>query len=60
MRKLKAYFRKLGIPVLVYTDTDLENIDGIFDEISEYLSPSKVAKQLEFQATEDFLAFSPS
>lgn len=59
MKKLKAYFRKLGIPVIVYTDKDLENHDLIFSEISEYLTPSKIAKQLEFHAMEDFLSFVP-
>lgn len=57
MKKLKAYFRKLGIPVLVYTDQDLQDHGKIFYEISEYLTPSKVPKQLEFQAMADFLSF---
>jgi hypothetical protein len=60
MRKLKAYFRKLGIPILVYTDEDLADHDALFDEIETYLSPTKVPKQLEFQAMEDFLAFTPA
>ena len=59
MKKLKAYFRKLGIPVIVYTDKDLEDYDGIFSELSSYLSPTKIQKQLEFQALEDFLSFKP-
>lgn len=57
MKKLKAYFRKLGIPVIVYTDTDLAKPDMIFAEIEQYLTPSKIQKQLEFQALEDFLSF---
>lgn len=60
MRKLKAYFRKLGIPILVYTDEDLADHDALFEEIEKYLSPTKVPKQLEFQAMEDFLAFTPA
>lgn len=60
MRKLKAYFRKFGIPILVYTDKDLENLDEIFSNVSEYLTPTKVPKQLEFQAMKDILDFSPS
>lgn len=59
MRKLKSYFRKLGIPVIVYTDTDLANHDGIFNEIEEYLNPQQAPTQLEFHAVEDFLAFEP-
>jgi len=60
MQKLKAYFRKLGIPILVYTDEDLADHDAMFEEIGKYLSPTKVPKQLEFQAMEDFLAFTPA
>jgi hypothetical protein len=60
MKKLKAYFRRFGIPILVYTDEDLQDMDEIFSEISNYLSPAKVPKQLEFQAMKDFLSFSPT
>ncbi|MDF5893778.1 topoisomerase [Pseudomonas syringae pv. syringae] len=59
MRKLKAYFRKQGIPIIVYTDTDLEDYDAIFQEMAAYLSPTRKAKQLEFHAMNDFLAFKP-
>lgn len=57
MKKLKAYFRKLGIPIIVYTDSDLANPETIFSEIEQYLTPSKIQKKLEFQAIEDFLSF---
>lgn len=30
MKKLKAYFRKLRIPVMVYTDDDLANYGALF------------------------------
>lgn len=60
MRKLKAYFRKFGITILVYTDSDLKDYDAIFEEVSAYLSPTRASKQLEFQAIEEFLAFAPS
>lgn len=57
MSKLKAYFRKRGIPVLVYTDKDLQDHSKIFSEIEDYLTPAKRPKQLEFHALADFLAF---
>lgn len=57
MRKLKAYFRHRNIPVIVYTDSDLKNYDKIFDEIARYLTPSRIPKQLEFHAMEEFLSF---
>ncbi|WP_414675961.1 topoisomerase [Limnobacter sp.] len=59
MKKLKAYFRRRGIPVIVYTDNDLQDHDGIFSEMTDYLTPAKLQKQLEFHAIEDFLSFRP-
>ncbi|WP_409461396.1 hypothetical protein ACK1O1_10055 [Stenotrophomonas maltophilia] len=59
MKKLKAYFRKLGIPVIVYTDKDLLDHEQIFSEVAEYLTPTKAPMQLEFQAVADFLSFKP-
>ncbi|NKA72363.1 hypothetical protein GO285_01273 [Ralstonia solanacearum] len=59
MTKLKAYFRKRGIPVIVYTDKDLEDYDKIFADVADYLNPAKVPKQLEFHALADFLKFEP-
>jgi hypothetical protein len=56
-RKLKSYFRKFGITVLVYTDNDLESHENIFEEITKYLSPNHSPKQLEFQVIEDLLSF---
>lgn len=56
-----AHFRARNIPVIVYTDQDLEDYDQIFVEIAEYLTPSRIPKQLEFHAMEEFLSFkSPS
>jgi len=60
MKKLKAFFRKLGIPVMVYTDVDLAEHDALFEEFEKYLSPTKAQKQLEFHAMEDFLSFTPA
>lgn len=57
MKKLKAYFRKLGIVVLVFTDQDLQDYGQLFAVIADYLTPSKIPKQLEFQAMADFLSF---
>lgn len=57
MSKLKAYFRRRGIPVIVYTDKDLQDYSRIFSEIRDYLTPAKRPKQLELHALEDFLAF---
>lgn len=60
MKKLKNYFRRYGITVLVYTDSDLKDYDEIFEEIKKYLNPKNTPVQLEFQAIENFLSFEPS
>jgi len=57
MKKLKSYFRKLGITILVYTDTDLKDYDAIFKTIIDYLVVTNSPKQLESQSIEDLLAF---
>jgi len=57
MKKLKSYFRKFGITVLVYTDSELYDIDSIFFEVEKYLTASIAPKQLEFQAIKEFLSF---
>ena len=57
MEKLKAYFRKFSITVLVYTDANLKDYDAIFEEIAKYLSPTESPKQLKSQVIEEFLAF---
>lgn len=46
MRKHKDYYRKLNIFTLIYTDTDLQNIDNIFSDMKEYLAPKRENKQL--------------
>lgn len=57
MKKLKAYFRKYGITVLVFTDTDLSEPDILFDFIKEYLNVDEGRKQLEFHAIDELLNF---
>ncbi len=57
MSKLKAYLRKRGIPVNIYTDKDLCDYDKIFSDIADYLTPTRATRKLEFHAVKDFLAF---
>lgn len=42
IEKQKSYFNKFKIYTIIYSDTDLQNIDKIFDQISVYLSPEKI------------------
>ena len=47
MRKHKDYYRKYGVFVLIYTDSDLSDYDRVFNDIKAYLSPKKAAVQLK-------------
>ena len=46
MKKHKDYYRNLNIFTMIYTDSDLENIDNIFSDMKEYLAPKRENKQL--------------
>jgi hypothetical protein len=54
MRKHKDYFKKHGIFVLIYTDSDLKDTKNIFDDIRQYLVPANVGTQLKLHILEDF------
>ncbi|MGV8986802.1 MAG: topoisomerase II [Cypionkella sp.] len=53
--KLRDYFRKHRIYTLIYTDTQLKDINGVFDEIKDYLDLKSGDGQLEFDLMEEFL-----
>lgn len=46
MKKHKDYYRKFNIFTMIYTDSDLQNIDNIFNDMKEYLEPKRENKQL--------------
>src|SRR5205085_2526815 len=54
MEKHRAYFKKHGIFVLIYTDKQLANIDEIFDDMTRYLNPVNKVVQLDFHVMEKF------
>ncbi|WP_427110200.1 hypothetical protein [Lysinibacillus xylanilyticus] len=58
MAKHKEYFKKFEIFVLIYTDKDLANINGIFADMENYLNPSSTQTQLKFHVLDDFLKYS--
>lgn len=58
MKKLKAYFRRFQVTVLVFTDSDLADYDALFSEIARYLDVHENPKQLEFHVIDEFLEFS--
>lgn len=58
LRKHKEYYRKYDIFTLIYTDSDLQNLDAIFEEMQQYLTPRHENKQILEAALEDFRRFS--
>ena len=54
MKKLKKYFRKHGVFVLVYTDADLANPEAIFSDIRNHLEAAEPTKQLRFDEIDEF------
>lgn len=58
MKKHKDYFRKYGIFVLIYTDTDLKDIDNVFEDMKKYLKSRQAQHQLKMHVLEEFLNYS--
>jgi hypothetical protein len=56
MAKHKAYFKKFGIFVLIYTDSDLADMDGVFNDIKKYLTPVESQTELNFHVLDNFFA----
>ncbi|MBU3102245.1 MULTISPECIES: hypothetical protein [Clostridium] len=57
MKKHKDYYRKYGVFSLIYTDSELQNIDGIFDDMRKYLEPNQVGIQLRLSIYDEFLKY---
>lgn len=57
MEKQKEYYRKYGVYTLIYTDTDLQDMDAIFEEMKKYLQPEYENKLLLKTAMERFAGF---
>lgn len=58
MKKLKDYFREFGIYALIYTDSDLANIEKVFSDMKKYLNPYEIQEQLKLHVLDDFLSYS--
>jgi len=53
--KMREYFQKHRITTLIYTDTQLSDIDSVFDQISVHLQGNNKISQLEFDLIQEFL-----
>lgn len=54
MSKHKAFFKKHDVYALIYTDSDLSNIDAVFDDMKQYLNPADKVVQLDFHLMDKF------
>lgn len=54
MSKHKNFFKKYGIFTLIYTDSDLKNIDSIFDDMKKYMFSESVGTQLKYHIFDSF------
>lgn len=57
MQKQKEYFRRYNIFTLIYTDSNLEDIEQIFAEMQQFLRPERENKQLLEETIQEFKKF---
>ena len=57
MKKHKDFYRKHGVYSFIYTDKDLGNIDSIFSDITKFLNPEKMHKQLKIHTLSKFYKY---
>jgi hypothetical protein len=57
MKKHKDYYHKHGIFALIYTDSDLADMDGVFADVKECLERQTVMTQVNFHLLSGFFAW---
>jgi hypothetical protein len=55
MRKHKDFFRKYGIFVLIYTDSDLADMGRVFADLRRFLEHKEAPQQLRFHIIDELL-----
>lgn len=58
MKKMKAYYKKFNIYTIIFTDSDLANIDKVFEEMEKYLSPAEPPVQLALNLIDEYFGIS--
>jgi hypothetical protein len=56
IKKMKAYFKKYKIYTLIFPDSELKNIEELFNDIKKYLVVSVPSEQLSLDLFEDYLS----
>ncbi|MCK9205162.1 MAG: hypothetical protein M0P58_12115 [Bacteroidales bacterium] len=54
IKKIKSYFNKFNIYTLVYTDTELANLDILFKEVEKFLMPNEPPVQLSLNLIQEY------
>jgi len=54
MKKHKTFFKKHGIAVMIYTDSDLADIDSVFKDMVPFLQPRQSSQQMKYHILNDF------
>jgi hypothetical protein len=54
MRKMKDYYKKFNIYTFIYGDSQLTNIDMVFDDMKRYLSPIEPPVQLSLNLIDEY------
>jgi hypothetical protein len=52
--RMRAFFKNHNIYTFIYSDSDLKNIDGIFDEIRKLLNPTEPPVQLSLNLIDEY------
>lgn len=54
MKKIRDYYKKYKVPIFHFSDSDLVDIDNVWEEISDYLNPGNPPKQLEMSVFSEY------
>lgn len=54
MKKIRAYYKKFKVPIFHFSDTDLVDLNKVWEEIKEYLKTGEPPKQLEMHLFRDY------
>lgn len=54
LNKMKAYFKKFNVFTLTYSDSDLKDMDTVFNDIKKYLNPSEPPTQLSLNLIDSY------
>jgi len=54
MKKIREYYKKFKVPIFHFSDSDLVDMDNVWNEMSDYLNTGEPPKQLEMGMFTDY------